>query len=148
MIQIKPKKGTYISLGLVVLILIVGLSFLLNDFATKGSFGLAFYLISTSLITLVLLMLLVKMMAGYRFLSAGQGKIQVRLPLKGINKSYPVEGILAWQEELVEVNKRKFKQLTIVFEDKKSFSISNQEHSSYEELVKYLHQKAPKKKVK
>ncbi|MDF2158607.1 hypothetical protein [Algoriphagus sp. CAU 1675] len=148
MISIKPKGSTYFSLGLIVVILLAGLIMILRDFAYKGSFGLWFYLISATLITLVLLMLLVKMMAGFRFITAGRDQIIVKLPLRGYQKAYPVSSILAWEEEVVVANKREFKQLTIAFSDKQSISISNHEHESYTELVKYLHKKAPKQQVK
>ncbi|EAZ80753.1 hypothetical protein [Algoriphagus machipongonensis] len=148
MILIKPKISTYFSLGLVVLALLAGLVFILRDFAYKGSFGLWFYLISAPLITLVLLMLLVKLLAGYRFIAAGNNQIAVRLPLRGYEKTYPLKDILAWEEETILANKKEFKQLTIAFSDKQSISISNHEHESYGKFISYLQKKATKKQVK
>src|SRR5690606_15971720 len=116
MIDCKPKLSTYFSLSVVVAILISGLIYILNDFGTKLSFSLPFYLISSSLLTLVLLMLLVKMMAGYRFLSAGKGKLEIRLPLKGLKKIYTLPQVKAWNEEIIKANKREFRQITIVFD--------------------------------
>jgi hypothetical protein len=145
---IKPKLSTYISLSMVLLILMAGLIFILRDFAYKGSFGLWFYLIACSLITLVILMLLVKMMAGYRFITAGKDQIIVKLPLRGYTKVYPIAQIMAWDEEVITANKRQFKQLTIAFTDQQSISVSNHEHEAYIELVDYLSKKAGKQKVK
>jgi hypothetical protein len=145
---IKPKISTYFSLSMVLLILIAGLIFILRDFAYKGSFGLWFYLVACSLITLVILMLLVKMMAGYRFITAGRDQIIVKLPLRGYTKVYPVAHIIAWDEEIIMANKRQFKQLTIAFTDQQSISVSNHEHEAYVELVDYLYKKAGKQKVK
>ena len=65
MVIIKPKVSTYISLSVVLLVLTTGLVLLLRDFSYKGSFGLWVYLIACSQITLVILMLLLKMMAGW-----------------------------------------------------------------------------------
>ncbi len=148
MTVIKPKVSTYVSLSLVLLILIAGLVMILRDFAYKGSFGLWFYLIACTLITLVILMLLVKMMAGYRFITAGRDQIIVKLPLRGYSKVYPVSEILVWEEETILANKRQFKQLTIAFTDKQSISVSNHEHEAYGDLVAYLSKKAGKQKVK
>lgn len=145
---IKPKVSTYISLSMVLLILIAGLIFILRDFAYKGSFGFWFYLIACSIITLVILMLLVKMMAGYRFITAGRDQIIVKLPLRGYTKVYPIAQIIAWDEEIITANKRQFKQLTIAFIDKQSISVSNHEHEAYVDLVDYLSKKAGKQKVK
>lgn len=145
---IKPKLSTYFSLSMVLLILIAGLIFILRDFAYKGSFGLWFYLVACSLITLVILMLLVKMMAGYRFITAGRDQIIVKLPLRGYTKVYPIAQIMAWDEEIIMANKRQFKQLTIAFTDQQSISVSNHEHEAYVELVDYLYKKAGKQKVK
>ncbi len=148
MINCKPKRSTYTSLGMVVIILIAGLTYILHDFSTERTYGLFFYLISASLLTVVILMILVKMMAGYRFISAGNEKIEVRLPLKGFKKSYYLDQVLVWQEEVVITNKKEFRQITIVFDDKTSISLSNHEHTFYLDFYKYLSKKLPKKKVK
>lgn len=148
MVVIKPKISTYISLSIVVLVLLTGLVLILRDFAYKGSFGLWFYLIASTLITLVLLMLLVKMMAGWRFISAGKEHIVIKLPLRGSTKAYPIAEILAWEEEVVTANKREFRQVTIAFQDRQSISISNHEHEAYTELINYLKKKAQKQQIK
>lgn len=148
MIHCRPKKNTYFSLSLVLIILVSGLIYILNDFASTKSFSLVFYLISASIITVVILMLLVKMMAGFKFISAGKEKITTRLPLRGQNKTYDLSEILAWDEEKIIANKKEFKQLTVAFTDKTSFTISNHEHVNYEEFVQYLTRKSGKKRVR
>src|SRR5690606_31761872 len=100
MIVCKPKIYTYLSLGVVVVLLVAGLMYILNDFATKQSFGLWFYRVSCSIITVVLLMLLVKMMANYRFSTVKKNNIMIRIPLKGLSRTYPLSRIKAWQEEI------------------------------------------------
>lgn len=148
MVLIKPKISTYVSLSLVLVVLIGGLVLLLRDFSYKGTFPLWFYLVSCTLVTLVLLMLLVKMMAGWRFITAGKDHILIRLPLRGMTKTYPVSEIMLWEEETVSANKREFKQVTVAFRDHQSISVSNHEHEAYAELVNYLKKKAPKQMVK
>ena len=148
MLVIKPKVSTYISLTLIALVLCIGLVMILRDFAYKGTFALWFYLISASLVTLVLVLLLVKMMAGYRFILAGQDQIIVKLPLRGYQKAYNVADVLAWEEEIILANKREFKQVTIAFTDKQSISVSNHEHEAYSQLVSYLSKKAVKQRIK
>lgn len=148
MVIIKPKISTYFSLSLIVVFLISGLIFLLRDFAYKGSFGLWFYLVACTLITLVLLILLVKMLAGYRFITAGRDQIIVKLPLRRYQRAYSMAQVLAWEEETVMANKKEFRQLTIAFSDHQSISVSNHEHESYQGLVDYLKKKAAKKQVK
>jgi hypothetical protein len=148
MVVIKPKISTYISLSLILLILLLGLVLLLRDFSYKGTFSLWFYLVSCSIITLVLLMLLVKMMAGWRFISAGKDHIVIKLPLRGMTTVYPISEILLWEEETIVANKREFKQVTIVFQDEQSITVSNHEHEAYTELVNYLKKKAQKQMIK
>ena len=148
MILLKPKLSTYISLSAVLLILLGGLVLMLRDFAYKGSFALWFYLVACSILTLVLLMLLIKMMAGWRFISAGKDHIVIKLPLRGSTKVYPVTEILAWEEEIVLANKREFKQVTVAFQDQNSISVSNHEHKAYTEFINYLKKKASKQLVK
>ncbi len=144
MVAIKPKISTYISLSLILLVLLIGLILLLRDFAYKGSFALWFYLLACSLITLVMLMLLVKMMAGWRFISVVKDQLVVKLPLKGMTKVYPVNEIMLWEEEVILANKKEFRQVTIAFTDKNSISVSNHEHESYADLVNYLKKKSSK----
>lgn len=136
------------SLGFVVLLLFIGLSYLLYDFNTSREFPFLFYLIGCSIITIVLLLILVKMMAGFKFIAAGKGKIEIWLPLKGQRRKYDLMDLLAWQEEEVIANKKVFKQLILVFSDKYSISISNHEHLGYVDLRRYLGKKASKKKIK
>jgi len=148
MIHCKPKSSTYFSLLIVVGILFAGLIYILLDFSRSQTYGFLFYLFSASLLTVVLLIILVKMMAGYRFITAGKDSIQIRLPLRGLKRRYNLAQVLAWQEEKIMANKKEFKQMTIVFSDKTSFSLSNHEHTHYEDLNKYLHKKVPRKKIK
>ncbi|EKB49073.1 hypothetical protein [Cecembia lonarensis] len=147
MIHCRPKTNTYAALILVLLVLIGGLTYTLNHFATQRSFGLAFYLISAVILTFVIIMLMVKMMAGYKFIAAGKDKITTRVPLKGFAKSYELDQVMVWDEDKVISNKREFKQLTIAFDDQLSFTISNHEHVNYDEFVNYLLKKLPQKKV-
>lgn len=148
MVFIKPKLSTYISLSLIVGLLLTGLVLIMRDFAYKGSFAMWFYLIACSMITVVVVMLLVKMIAGWRFISAGKEHIVIKLPLRRSTKVFPLDEILAWEEETVLANKREFRQLTIVFQDKQSISISNHEHEAYSEFVNYLKKKAQKQQIK
>ena len=86
-------------------------------------------------------------MAAYKFITIGKDSIITRLPLRGKTTTYSLAEVLVWEEETVITNKREFKQLTIVFEDKTSFTISNHEHLNYEEFTKHLSKKLPKKRV-
>jgi hypothetical protein len=147
MIVCKPKTSTYLALGLIVIILISGLIYTLHHFANVRSFSLIFYLFSTVLLTLVILLLLVKMMASYKFIAAGKSQIITRLPLRGKIISYGLDQVLVWEEEKVTTNKREFKQTTIVFDDKSSFTLSNHEHVNYEAFVVYLQKKLLQKRV-
>lgn len=147
MIVCKPKKGTYLALTSILLILMGGLIYTLHHFTAYRTFGLFYYLFSTVLITLVIIMLLVKMMAGYKFISAGQESLIIKLPLRNKTLTYPLQEVLAWEEEKVTANKREFSQITIVFSNKTAFTLSNHEHTNYAEFLKYMVKKLSKKKV-
>jgi hypothetical protein len=147
MIHCRPKTKTYLALGLIVVILISGLLYILKHFTNQRSFGIAFYLIASVLLTLVILLLLVKMMASYKFISIGKEKITIKLPLRGKRISYRLDQVMLWDEEKVISNKREFKQITLVFEDKDSFTMTNHEHVNYDEFTGYLSKKIPKKNL-
>jgi hypothetical protein len=147
MIICKPKFNTYISLSFILIVLISGLIYILNHFATQRTFGLFFYLIASVLLTMVIILLLVKMMAAYKFVIAGKDKITLRLPLRGFTKIYDLNQVMVWEEEKLISNKREFKQLTVAFDDHQSISLSNHEHLNYDDFSKYLYKKLPKKQV-
>jgi hypothetical protein len=148
MVHCKPKTSTYIALGLILLVLAAGLVSTLGHFASQRTYPIWLYLTVTVILTVVILMLLVKMMAGFKTISAGDGKIVTMLPLRRQTKVYSLSEVLAWDEEKVIANKREFRQLTIVFSDKNSFTISNHEHVNYDSFLKYLLKKIPNKRPK
>ncbi|MCH6234842.1 hypothetical protein [Cognataquiflexum rubidum] len=148
MIHCRPKASTYFVLGLIVLAQVFGLIYTLNHFATKRTYPTFIYLSLTVFLTLVILLILVKMMAGFKIISFGKDQIITTLPLRRKSTTYNLPQVLAWEEESVITNKREFKQLTLVFEDKNSFTISNHEHLNYNEFSVYLHKKLLKKKIK
>jgi hypothetical protein len=148
MVHCKPKTSTYVALGLILLALVAGLVSTLGHFASQRTYPIWLYLTATVILTVVILMLLVKMMAGFKSISAGDGKIVTMLPLRRQTKVYPLTEVLAWEEEKIIANKREFRQLTIVFSDKNSFSISNHEHVNYDDFLKYLMKKIPNKRPK
>jgi len=147
MIHSKPKPSTFFALGLIVLVQFFGLVYILNHFATERTFGVFIYLMATVILTLIIVLLTVKMMAAYKFITIGNDQIITKLPLRGKTNKYALSEVLVWDEETVITNKREFKQLTIVFEDRSSFTISNHEHINYEEFIKYLNKRLPKKKI-
>ncbi len=148
MIRCRPKISTYLSLALIVVLLIAGLVYLLSDFHRGASYGLVFYLFACTIITVVLLLLLVKMMAGFKFIIAGKSQIVVSLPLRRMKRVYSLNQLMGWQEEKVVANKREFKQLSLLFHDKFSINVSNHEHLEYDDLFNYLRKRLPKKKLK
>ncbi len=148
MIRCRPKLSTYLSLSLIVVLLIAGLAYLLSDFHRGASYGLVFYLFACTIITVVLLLLLVKMMAGFKFIIAGKSQIVVSLPLRGTKRVYALNQVMGWQEEKVVANKREFKQLSLLFEDKFSINVSNHEHLEYDNLFSYLKKRLPRKRLK
>jgi apolipoprotein N-acyltransferase len=148
MIRCRPKFTTYLSLTFIVVLLIAGLAYLLSDFHRGASYGLVFYLFACTIITVVLLLLLVKMMAGFKFIIAGKSEIVVSLPLRRMKRTYGLNQVMGWQEEKLTANKREFKQLSLLFEDKYSISVSNHEHLEYDALFNYLKKRIPKKKLK
>ncbi|MGY6559702.1 MAG: hypothetical protein ACXIT9_10545 [Nitritalea sp.] len=148
MIHCKPKRQTYFSLSFITLLLLVGLVFLLRDFAVSQNFPFLFYLIGATVLTVVILLLVVKILAGMKFIAAGANKIVLRWPVKNTTKTYTLQQVLAWEEEVVQANKREFRQLTLAFQDHFSIQLSNHEHEGYSDFVMYLQKKCPKARVK
>jgi hypothetical protein len=146
MTSCSPKKSTYLSLGFIVLLLTTGLIFLLFHFSIYRTFAIWFYLFGTSILTVALVLLLIKMIAGYRFCQFGNNTISIRFPLRGTEIILPIQDIILWEEDSITTNNRTFRQTTLVLPDKSSVRFSNHEHTNYTELLKYLHLKIPNKR--
>jgi len=89
-----------------------------------------------------------KIFIRYKILRLGNNLIQIDFPLMRQTKKYPLDQIEAWRENKVKTGKTsEYKELQILFLDKKKLTIGHREHTEYARMVQYLGQKVPRKKA-
>ena len=144
MIIAKPKMGTLFSLGVFITICLGTCGYLLFRYLNEGQFAMLQYVIM--LVTGSLgLGLLARIILGYRIVSIGKSKIEVRYPTRFKTLNYKLQNILHCRERKVKTASGTFKELEVQFDDKKKLMLSYQEHTDYPKVISYLRQKCPKK---
>ncbi|HNP19160.1 MAG TPA: hypothetical protein PKL31_12045 [Fulvivirga sp.] len=89
--------------------------------------------------------LLFRTVLSYKIVYLGKGSIEVRFPTRFKKVTYKLNSIVRWSETTVKTPGGKFKELEIVFDNKKKLQLSIQEHTNYPQVIKYLKKKCPKK---
>ena len=89
--------------------------------------------------------LLFRTVLSYKIVYLGKGSIEIRYPTRFKSKSYKLNSISRWSETEIKTLGGKFKELEVVFENKKKLQLSIQEHTNYPQVVKYLKKKCAKK---
>ncbi len=145
MIVSKPKKQALFSLGVFILICL-GLGSYNLLLLWRGSTWFFNYLMAALFVPLGLILLL-RQLFNYKIVSVGNNKIQVWYPLRWQVRRWPLTDLQYWQEVIIQTRTGVFKQLEIHFANN-VVKISNQENTSYLQVLQYLQKKAAKKRKK
>lgn len=147
MIIVKPKLGTLFSLGI----------FVVACLSLAGYGGsIIFQNKSPEWYHYVLLLgfgpvgvgLLMRMIFKYKVVSIGKGTIEIRFPSQFKKRSYKVNNIIKWSETAIKTAGGKYKEVELLFDDKRKLNFSMQEHANYPQAINYLKKKAAKKMTK
>jgi hypothetical protein len=104
------------------------------------------YVIVTAL-TPMALFITYKVVFRYKIISMGNDEIKLRYPLFRLNRSYKLKEVAHWKESFVKTGKRAtYKELEILFSDKRKITMAFKEYTEYEKMVAYLERKIPKLK--
>ena len=146
MIISKPKFGTLFSLALFIVaclaIATYGLIVLLKGQAVWWANVLAilFYSIALGLI--------IKVTWGYKIISLGSQKLEVRFPFRLKKKKYNLKQLVSWEESIVKTGSWPFKELALRFDDGLKMTLSYHENSNYDKIFDYLSRNAGKSRRK
>ena len=86
-----------------------------------------------------------RIMYNFKVIYIGKGHFIFWFPFRFFRKKYKLEELISWSVDSVKTGKTVFKQLEMKFSNK-SFKISNQENTSYDNIYKYLSQKSKSKR--
>jgi len=146
MIISKPKFGTILSLSVFIAVSLViasyGLKLLLNGQAVWLAYTLTF------LFYPIALGLMIKITWGYKIISLGSQKLEVRFPFRMKKKKYHLKQLVTWEETMVKTGSMPFKELTLRFDDGLKMKLSYHENSNYDEIFNYLNGNAAKGRKK
>lgn len=89
--------------------------------------------------------LLFKVILGYKIVSIGKERIEIHHPTRFRKKDYTLKEIDFWKETEVKTATGMYKELEILFLNKRKLNLSYQEHTDYPAVIKYLKKKCGKK---
>jgi len=146
MIISKPKFGTILSLSVFIAVSLAiatyGLNELLSGQLVWWAYTLAF------LFYPIALGLIIKITWGYKIISIGSQKIEVKFPFRMKKKKYHLKQLLSWEESMVKTGSVPFKELNLRFDDGNNIKLSYHENSNYDEIFNYLNRNAAKGRKK
>jgi cytochrome c biogenesis protein CcdA len=139
----KPKIGTLFSLAIFIVFCLsaagVSLYFMLSQtyyewyqyalVVVLGPLGLGLFF---------------RTILSYKVVHLGKGSIEVRLPTRFKTTTYKLSNVSKWSETEIKTLGGKYKELKILFDNKKKLQLSMQEHTNYPQVIKYLKKKCPK----
>lgn len=146
MIVSKPRTSTLTSLGLF-LLLVFGLAGATIISMKNSEVDYWYHYLFLAVLLSAGIGLLIKMIVSYKIISIGKGKLNVNYPARFNQKSYSINNIKQWQEVRIKTISGLYQQLEILFNNNEKLTVSRQEHTFYDQIMSYLHQKAPKKKI-
>lgn len=145
MIVVKPKNSTLFSLGVFITFSLVAAGYGMQAYFKDQAVW--YHYVGLFVFGPLGLGLLMRTLLKYSIYNIGKGSIAVRTPVRFSNRQYKLSQISYWRETSVKTAGGNFKEVEIKFDNKKSISLSMQEHSNYPQLINYLKKKAPKKMV-
>lgn len=146
MIVSKPRFKTA-SAVVVFLILVFGSFFLLLDSLLHDQSFFILKLILAPITLVIALLVLGKFLAAMKIVTAGNDKLEIFYPINRDRINLPLKNIKGWREDIVKTKQGEFKETKILYGKKKVLKLSNKESTEYDQIVKYLYQKAKKQNV-
>ncbi len=146
MIISKPKFNTLFALAVFITasltIATYGLIVLLKGTAVWWAYTLAF------LFSPVALGLIIKVTWGYKIISLGNQKLEVKFPFRMKKKKYHLKQLASWEESIVKTGSGLFKELTLRFDDGFKMTLSYHENIHYDKIFDYLSKNASMRGMK
>ena len=146
MIISKPQTSTLISFAFFLVLTFSVLT--LNIIAIIQKQAAWYNYLIAGLLVPIGLFVLYKIFIRYKVIFMGNNQIEVRYPVLNRSEKYAVKSVVAWRENIIKTGKQStYKQLEILFENKKRIGLGQKEHTEYTRLIQYLQQKIPGKKT-
>ena len=143
MIVSKPKSQSVFALSLFqVLILAIAL-WVIADLVRYPESYFLIKLILAPILLVIWVFVAAKFYASLKTIELGDNKISFKLLFQR-KRTYKLTEIQNWKEEIVKTRSGDFKEMQITL-GKQTWKLSNREHTSYDEVRKYLQKKVKRK---
>jgi len=146
MIVAKPKVGTLFSLGVFIILSLIGSGYAIGRFFS-GEAMLWYHYALAVIFFPIGMGLLFRLLLGYRIVKISKGRFDVNYPSRFSKKTYKINDLDKWKEVEVKTATGTYKEVELHFNDKKKLSFSMQEHTDYPKLKNYLSKKCAKLRV-
>lgn len=143
MIVSKPKSQSVFALSLFLIIILGVTVWIILDLVRYPESYFIFKLILAPILLVIWTYIVVNFYSSSKTIELGDNKISFKLPLQS-KKIFKINDIQAWKEEKVKTRGNEFKEIQINLANHR-LRISNREHTSYDEVRKYLTKKVKRK---
>jgi len=142
MIVSKPKISTLFSIS-IFLALAFGL-FIYGLIQVHKSDSRVLWMILIYTSGPIAMVVLIKVLTGLRFVRAGKDKIEIFYPFKFSTVRFDGQDLQAWKHQSIKTYGGLYEEITWQLKSGKHFSVSRQENSEYDKLLKYMKSKFKK----
>lgn len=145
MIISKPKVGTLFSVGVFVTASLMAAGYgasNIKDQQTEWYFYALFLIFGP-----LGLGLLLRMILKYKIVRIGKGSITIHFPIRFSSRNYKLNQLTSWKETAINTAGGKYKEVELLFDNKRKLYLSMQEHTNYPQVLNYLRKKAGKKSI-
>ncbi|MFY0628495.1 MAG: hypothetical protein JXR07_19515 [Reichenbachiella sp.] len=139
MIVSKPKIGTLFSISIFISIafgfFIYGL---LNINQAESKVGWMILIYTSGPIGLVVL---IKVLTGLRYIKVGKLKFEISFPFKFSKIRFESKDLQAWKHHVIKTYGGMYEEITWQLKTGQKYSVSKQENSEYDKILKYMKSK-------
>lgn len=146
MIVCKPKINTYFSIAVFEVFAGGLLAVIIYQLPDMGSWAWLGRLLVPVLVG-IMLAIVIKVVWSLKTVRVAKEKFEIYYPIRKSRRSYSGKNLKGWNEQTIKTAGGIYKEVTLLFDDGKKISVSQQEHTDYAQLLKYMHQKFSKTKA-
>ena len=143
MIVSKPKSQSVFALSLFLIIILGVTVWIIHDLVRYPESYFILKLVMAPVLLVIWTYIVVNFYSSSKTIELGDNKISFKLPLQS-KKTFKLNDIQIWKEEKVKTKGNEFKEIQINLPNDR-LRISNREHTSYEDVRKYLTKKVKRK---
>lgn len=143
MIVSKPKSQSVFALSLFQIIILSVTLWVILDLIRYPE---AYFFLKITLAPILLVIwtfVSAKFYTSLKTIELGDNKISFKFPLQA-KRTFRISDVQSWKEEKVKTKNNEFRELQIRLANR-LLKVSNREHTSYEEVRKYLTKKVKRK---